>query len=190
MRLVVAAVLLLAWSSARALPGPVPSSVSLGNSIQEVRKACASLKGVVEELDAVVPQQLADGLVRSGLLVMLNRSGAKHSLLERPGERGVVFLRATAEGKVLLFAFAGGKLEAVLARVTVAPDREVSGGGNPFEPRRLDPIKAFLGGMKKQCGLKPRDKGENHFVFTGRCGASVYLEYRPEDDEFAVLYHR
>ena len=193
--LLVAAVLLAtaAPQSASALPKPLPQGLSLDDSLDSSRKECekGDSSWTVRELSADKPQELAEGLLRTGLLAMLNRAGARHSLTEEPGDRNVKFIRIAGERTSAVLAFAKGRMEAAMVRHSVAVDGQVSGDRNPFDPERLAPVHDFIDSMRRSCSLKPVDKGKNHFVFSGRCGgAQAYLEYLPEEDSFLILYHR
>jgi len=165
----------------------------------------------VTELFADRFGDLVPALIDSGMLAMLNRAGAKHTLFQKPGGRKVSFLQVTggnggddgsttAEGNgaaqsagwVATLAFAAGKLEAVLVVVRIAPDRLADGAQNPFMAARLAPILDYRKRLGRECSLSTEDRGKtNRFNFSGKCGRfKARLEYRPAEDAFFVLLHQ
>lgn len=190
------AILTAVWLAAAALwsvpaaAAEFPYNLTVGESRKGAAKKWNRAAGATAQLlPSEKPQAYRVGLVQSGLLVMLNRAGARHKLLT-PGGKGVEFVVVAQEGKTTTLGFVKNRLVALLVRTRVGPDTRVDGNQNPFSKRRLEPIENHLKIVKKRCRLTPRDKGKNHFVFGGKCGRTkAYVEYRPEADEFAELYH-
>lgn len=185
--LAVAFGLLLPLALVAAPIGSIPD-LRIGESVESVTGKCAGLKGNSESLSVETPQHFSQGLLRSGLLALLNRAKARHSLLDNPAARRVSFRRTETPGHHrYLFAFAEGKLEAALLKtpVTISGDRH--------DPARLGPIRAILQPYQSACALAPvYPRARNHFEFAGDCGGGtkVYVEYRPERDEAWILLHR
>ncbi len=195
------ALLLLVPCFARALPSPLPLSLAPGDGWAEVSDQCRSKVGndQVAELFADRFGDLVPALVDSGMLAMLNRAGAKHTLFQKPGGRKVSFLRVDADGGKngtppyqATLAFAAGKLEAVLVVAHVPPDATVAGSLNPFSAERLAPILDFRRKLGKECSLSAEGRGvTNRFDFSGKCGRfKARVEYHPEEDSFFILLYQ
>jgi len=178
--------------NAGAIPSFVMPNARLGDTVDSVKASLKNAGVSFKELHADVPQQYAEGLVRSNLLVMLNKAAARHTLLKDPATRNITFIDATKGSQHLTFAFAEDKLEAVLVRSSVSVDRLVGGRDNAFTKRRLDPVRNFLQQYKQQCSIRPNDTGvRNHFSYAGSCGREkVYVSYHPELNEYRVLFHK
>ncbi|MBM4353922.1 MAG: hypothetical protein FJ109_09020 [Deltaproteobacteria bacterium] len=186
--------------AALALPSPFPVSVAPGDDYSEVLARCRTRVGAdkVTELFADRFGDLVPALVDSGMLAMLNRARARHSLFQKPGGRKVSFLRVSGGGEEdnlsfeATLAFAAGKLEGVLVVVRVAPDAAVGGALNPFSSERLAPILGYRKALGRECSLSPADKGStNRFDFTGKCGGfKAWVEYRPAEDLFVILLYQ
>ena len=185
-------VILMISGSVGAVPSFVISDVQLGDSVSTVKESLKNAGISFQKLKANVPQQYAEGLVRSNLLVMLNKAGARHTLLKDPATRNITFIDATRSSQHFTFAFAEDKLEAVLVRSNISMDRLVGGRDNAFTKRRLDPVRNFLQQYKQQCSIRPNDTGvRNHFSYAGSCGReNVYVSYHPEVNEYRVLFHK
>lgn len=167
-----------------------PYDLAVGETRKAAAKKWSRAPGATAQLlPADKPQAYRVGLVQSGLLVMLNRAGARHKLLTPEG-KGVEFVVVAQKGKTTALGFVRNRLVAFLVRSKVGPDTRVDGNQNPFTRRRLEPLENHLKKVKKRCRLTPRDKGKNHFKFGGKCGrGKAYIEYRPEADEFVELYY-
>jgi len=192
------AMLLLLPASALALPGLEAANLEPGASFVSALAALkANVGGGVKEYKADAAQEFSVALLQSDLLALLNRAGARHSLLERPAERSVRFATHENAERRLVVAAADGAVEAVLVKLRRPPDS----GATPHEARRLAPITGFMDQVHASCAVSALDpeKGpytvhrdpRDRFVHVGSCGAvKIYLEYHPESDEFWVLYHR
>ncbi len=155
----------------------------------------AGLTGTITELNPQKPQHYAQGLLHSGLLYMLNRAKAQHTLIAQGDKADTVRFLMVTEGKSsYVLGFSGNTLEAVLLKASVTVDTAAGGGENRHTAARLQPIHAFLSEIGTECQLKPLDTDEhnNHFLYTGTCSgqAQTYLEYHPEKDEFWVLFYK
>jgi hypothetical protein len=192
-------VLLAPWAWAG--PYPLPVGVAPGDEYSAVLARCREQAGgaQVTELFADRHGDLVPALIDSGMLAMLNRAEAKHTLFQKPGGRKVSFLRIDGAGDGKGFssyqatlAFAAGRLEAVLITAVVPPDGAVDGAQNPFSPERLAPVLGFRKRLGKECALEAQDRGSvNRFDFAGKCGRfKARVEYRPEEDSFIILLYQ
>ena len=192
---VAGALLFGASSVAQALPGDLLRGLDLGApqaAVSQAVNATASRTGLsVRTLSATVAQEYSQALLRSDFLAALNRARAKHSLLENPAERKVSFISAEDGGQKTTLAFAGEKFEAAFVRSHVRLDTSVAGADNRNTRQRLAPLQKYLASIRSGgCSLDADKGGRNAFIYRGSCGsASVYVEYRPEADEFWTVYH-
>jgi hypothetical protein len=177
-------------SIAQALPGDLLRGVELGASQASATQAVSTKSQQLKVLSATVAQEYSQALLRSDFLAALNRAKAKHSLLENPAERKVSFVSGEDASQKVTLGFAGEKLEAVFVRATVRPDTSVAGADNRFSRQRLGPIQKYLSGLRNAgCSLDAEKGARNAFVYRGSCaGSAVYVEYRPEADEFWTVY--
>ena len=175
---------------AQALPGEQLQNVELGQSSEVVTQALSAQNtgARLEQLSVSAPHQYAEALLHSDFLAALNRAGAKHALLDEPMKNGVRFIRLRSEKSTLMLGFANDKLNAAFLKAQIPPDQTVGGADNRFQPDRLAPLRNFLATMSG-CDLEGDKTARNQFVHHGTCpSAQIYVEYRPEVDEFWVLY--
>ncbi len=147
-------------------------------------------EGSVACFQASEPQQLAQGLLDSGLLSCLNRAEASHTLLDEPAERHVeVWWVLDPSGGRWYFAYAEGKLEASLL-ILSAPLTTGEGGG-VHQEGRLDTIRRLLSTFRRSAQLQPVNGADpNPTLFRGKSrGWRVWAEYRPEEDAIWYLKH-
>jgi len=143
------------------------------------------------ELQATWAEEFSAALLDSGFLMMLNLSGARHSLFSDPADRDVRFLVLKVDGKTMVtFGFAKDRLEAVLVDAVVNVDTSAGGAGNAFAPERLAPIRSFQKKIKSRCALREvEDSRNNVYDSRGNCGQTrTYVRYEPGSDTFLVLF--
>lgn len=191
--LVFVTALFLVAGSAIALPGGIPSDIGIGSSYDVVVKSLGMSKNKFDIMDFRTPQQYARGLVRSDMLVMLNRAGARTGLVyNEKGKTTDIKFVSVSSGKLLYtMGFANGKLDAVMMKVSVPVDTAVGGAENQFTANRLGNISGYLDSLSS-CSLNPLDpRARNHFAWKGNCpgSAKVYVEYLPDIDQYWVLFH-
>lgn len=180
-------------SSAFALPAPLDGLV-LGCSLASAR---ATLEARSDISNLVVhesnqPQGLSSGLIGSGLLEVLNRRKASHTLLTSPGERQVGFVTLELGEVKVTLGFAEDQLEAAMFVFPAKVDREVGGTTNVFDARRLHGVQAAIRRSGNGCRFRrTAEDGTADFRWEGNCGAAQsYLEYRPFDESVVLLIVR
>jgi len=187
--------ILVPGQQAMALPGNLLKGIDLG---QDVAAAATVLKATASKMDARAsrrpvthPQVFAKGLLRTHLLSALNRAGAAHSLLKDPAKRRVDFAFIKSMNMMAVLGCTEGKVEVVLWRSQIRPDKNVGGKDNAFTPQRLAPIRGFVNQLRAAgCRISAyRKLGRNTFAYRGTCQkAKVFMEYHPDKNEFWTLF--
>lgn len=169
--------------------GAVPLfGLDVGDSVRTATVALADAAPAAWSAQA--PQALRRGLVETGLLEALNRSGA--------GERGADgaldpegfarFVTARGEGVAYTLAFSrGGELRYLLARAAVR-----LGSSDPFVAQRLAPLRAELDRLSRRHRLRAveRDEYGNRLQWAGRTRrGALWVRWVPESDELWLLVH-
>ncbi len=171
------------------------TSLKPGMSIKIVQAAIQSQGATVSQFSSTQPQGYADGLIRSKLLVMMNRAKARNQLVIQNDAGRVSFLKAAKGNDQYTMGFLDGKLQALIWIAKRKVDVTVGFKQNAFTKSRLDPLRNHLKYVNLSCKIRPVrksiDKYGNKFAYIGSCrnNFNVYLEYHPGTDTYRTLYY-